>query len=38
MLLDMYPALTLDDLRAAWRYVDSHPDEIAGQIAENEES
>jgi len=36
-LLEMYPDLSLPELANAWRYVDSHRDEIEQQIRENED-
>jgi uncharacterized protein (DUF433 family) len=36
-LLEMYPDLSLPELANAWRYVDSHRDEIEQQIQENED-
>lgn len=35
-LLQCYPTLRAEDLVNAWAYADSHRDEIAGQIKENE--
>ena len=34
-LLRAYPSLTLEDLQAAWSYIDGHPDEIEDQIRQN---
>lgn len=35
-ILKSYPTLRAEDLVHAWAYEQSHPDEIARQIAENE--
>ncbi|HEY3964696.1 MAG TPA: DUF433 domain-containing protein [Planctomycetaceae bacterium] len=35
-VLDDYPTISDADLLAAWEYADSHRDEIASQIHENE--
>jgi uncharacterized protein (DUF433 family) len=35
-LLQAYPTLRAQDLANAWAYVESHPDEIERQMAENE--
>ena len=37
-LLTSYPGLRAADLVNAWSYVAAHPDEIDGQIRENEEA
>lgn len=34
-LLEAYPALTVEDLQAAWNYVAQNPDEIEEQIRQN---
>lgn len=34
-IIEMYPSLKARDLRAAWAYVTSHPQEINRQILEN---
>jgi uncharacterized protein (DUF433 family) len=37
-LLDRYePPLTREELTAAWRYAEGHPDEIETDIRENQE-
>jgi uncharacterized protein (DUF433 family) len=36
-LLEMYPELGREDLRNAWRYVDSYKEEVERQIRENED-
>lgn len=35
-LLRAYPALTVADLEAAWRYVDAHREQIEAEIREND--
>lgn len=35
-ILQMYPDLVLDDLAAAWKYVESHRGEIEAAIADNQ--
>ena len=37
VILEMYPALSLGDLEATWRYVAQNPEEIECDIRENEE-
>lgn len=37
-LLEDYPRLRLDDLRAAWTYVEAHADEIESAIGANLEA
>lgn len=36
-ILEMYPALSLEDLEAAWRYVAQNREEIERDIQENDE-
>ena len=36
-LHEAYPALTQEELAAAWQYVSDHPEEIEQAIAENEQ-
>lgn len=38
LLADYDPPLTRDELDAAWRYADLHPDEIATAIRDNAEA
>jgi uncharacterized protein (DUF433 family) len=35
-IIDAIQGLTADELRAAWRYYDAHPDEINALIEEEE--
>jgi uncharacterized protein (DUF433 family) len=35
-LLGAYPSLTLEDLKAAWDYAESHKDEVDQSIRDNE--
>jgi uncharacterized protein (DUF433 family) len=37
MLTDFSPPLTREELDAAWRYAERHPDEIAADIFDNNE-
>jgi uncharacterized protein (DUF433 family) len=37
-ILDAYPQLKPDDLKAAWAYVAQHRDEIEAAIGENQEA
>lgn len=37
LLTDFDPPLTRAELDAAWRYAAAHPDEIAGDLRENNE-
>lgn len=37
-LLEMYPALSLEDLNAAWHYVAQNLEEIERDIQENEQA
>jgi uncharacterized protein (DUF433 family) len=36
-LLNAYPSITSDDLRAAWEYAAENPEEIEKAIRENED-
>ncbi len=37
VILEMYPTLSLHDLEAAWRYIESNREEIERDIRENDE-
>jgi uncharacterized protein (DUF433 family) len=37
-ILEMYPALTHEDLRAAWKYVENNREEINDLIASNHDA